>query len=431
MASYTDTMGRSQLAGAARTYYAEQIKNEQRGQAILHRFVRDERDPAQNRAHTVTYTRVYDVQSYIGGLTELTDTVPHAWLDSDTVNITTGEYGFSLRSTRMLDLETFWAGGLDPVLRDRIARHYVTSAERHALNAYLSAETAATAYRHYGPPGSSATSRATLAVTDIANADMVSDAMVALEGRDVSLAFSGTQGNGIYMLCHPFVLADIIREDESWVTAAYYQGASKITDGFKPPLWCGVTPVCSSMMRLSNAGAYNDATYGVQTTLNGAVNGASTAGGVKTIVVTSGTGLANGDTIAIHPVADGHEVLNTSTNIEWGEIASGGGTATLVLKRPLYLNHANGAYVTKSYDVFPVVFVGANFDGGETVVRGITLDTSIYPLAWEDAMSLSNPLPRFSVVSWWGVFGYSLISPWNMELYLLRTSQTAKANVPE
>jgi len=430
MTTFTDTHGRSQLTGAARTYYAERVKNEQRGRAIIHQFVRDERDPAQNKAHTCTYTRVYDIPSNIGALTELSDTVPHSWLDSDTVSITTAEYGHSLRSTRILDLETFWAGGLAPVLLDKISRHYVVSTERQAMNEFLSAESDATAYVHYGPPGSSATGRDDLATTDIANADMVDKAMVALEARDVSSAFSGP-GGGIYMLCHPFVLADITQEDENWVTASYYQGAERQFNGFRPPLWNGVIPVVSTLMVLKNAGNSADGTYGVQTTLSAAASGASTAGGVSSISVTSGTGISNGDIIAIHPAADGTEVLSTSEELEYAKVSSGGGTTTLVLERPLSLDHASGAYVTVTYDVFPIVFVGADFEGGETVVRGITLDTNLYPLDWKGGMSLSNPLPRFSVVSWYGVYGYDLISPWNMELYLVRSSQSAALNTPK
>ena len=425
MADYTDTHGTSQLAGAARTWYSEYIKNEQRGKAVIHQFVRDERDPAQNKAHTVTYTRVYDIPSNIAPLTELTDTVPHSWLDSDTVSITTSEYGHSLRSTRILNLETFWAGGLDPVLLDKISRHYIVSSERQARNEFL---TSSAAYTHYGPPGSSATSRATLSTTDIANADMVDKAMVALEARDVSSAFSGP-GGGIYMLCHPFVLADIVQEDENWVTASYYQGAERQFNGFRPPLWNGVTPVVSTLMVLQNGGAYNDSTYGVQTTLSSAANGSSTAGGVSTIAVTDGSSFSNGDIIAIHPAADGHNVLETSTSLEYAKISSGGGTNSLVLTRPLSHDHASGAYVTVTYDVFPVLFLGADFEGGETVVRGITEDVSLYPLDWKAGMSLSNPLPRFSVISWYGVYGYDLISNWNMELYYLRSSQSAGLNV--
>lgn len=431
MTTFTDTIGRAQLTGTARTYYSGRIRNEQRSRAIIHRFVRQNPDPGNENTHTCTYTRVYDIPSNIAALTELSDTVPHSWLDSDTFSVTTSEYGHSMRATRIHGLETFWEGGLDPVIRDRLARHYVDSAERQCLNEYLTCESEFTSYRHYGPPGSAATSRITLATTDIANADMVENALVALEARDVSTAFSGNQGNGIFMLCHPFVLADIIQEDANVVTAALYAGAQRQFEGFRPPLWNGVVPVCSTKMILKSAGLYNDATYGVQTTLTSAANGQSTAGGTKTLAVTDGSNFANGDIVAIHPVADGHNILNTSTSLEYGEVASGGGTNTLTLKRPLTHDHASGAYVTKSYDVFPVIFLGADFEGGETVVRSTTLEVSMYPLDYEAAMSLSNPLPRFQAISWYGIYGYDLISPWNMELYLVRSSKTAKLNVPK
>jgi hypothetical protein len=97
-------------------------------------------------------------------------------------------------------------------------------------------------------------------------------------------------------------------------------------------------------------------------------------------------------------------------------------TNTLTLERPLNFDHASGAKVTKTWDIFPVIFVGADFEGGETVVRGITDEVTVYSFA---GPSLQDPVGRYTAVAWYGIVGYDLISPWNMELYMLRSGQTA------
>lgn len=416
MASYTDTVGRSQLSGAARDWYATALRVEQRSRSIIHQFVRDSTDPAANKANTVIYTRIYDVPSNIATLTELDPTLPHSWLDSDQFQISTSERGHALRFTRYLSLESYWDPSIQSIVKGRVANHYIDSADRLALNEYLTCESEFTQYRHYGPPGSSATSRITLANTDIANTDMVDAGMVALEARDVAESFSNP--GGIFMMCHPFVLADIHREDEDYGTAALYEGAMRQFRGFRPPLWNGVVPIVSTKMVLQNAGLYSD---GVQTTLNGAANGASTAGGVTTFTVTSAAGLAANDVISIHPAGDGNNVLNTSEELEHCEILSID-TNDITVKRPLSLDHASGAYVTLTWDVFPIIFVGADYDGGETVVRGITDPVGVYSFA---GPSFTDPVGRYTAVAWYGIFGYDLISPWNMELYLVRSNQTA------
>jgi hypothetical protein len=169
-------------------------------------------------------------------------------------------------------------------------------------------------------------------------------------------------------------------------------------------------------MVLQNAGLYTD---GTQTTLNGAVDG--TAAPTKAIVVTSESGFSVGDIISIHPAADGHQVLNTSTTLEHCKIAAINSTA-ITLERPLSFSHASGAYVTKTWNIYPVIFVGADYEGGETVVRGITDPVSVYSF---NGPSLADPVGRYTSVAWYGITGYDLISPWNMELYMLRTNQTA------
>ena len=416
MAAYTDIVGRSQLTGAARDYYAEMLRYEQRSRSIIHQFVRESTDPQVYSAHKVIYTRVYDVPSNIASLAELDPVLPHSWLDSDQFEITTEEHGHSIRFTRVLNLEAYWNESVSNIVRTRVANHYIDSSDRLALNEYLSAEAEFTDYVHYGPPSGSATSRATLAETDIADTEMVEAGLVALEGRDVSEAF--TNPGGIFMLCHPFVLADIQQEDDDYGTAALYEGATRQFRGFRPPLWNGVTPIVSTKMILQNAGLSTD---GVQTTLASAAAG-STSGPLKEITVTSATGFAVGDRITLHPATDGTEVLNTSTTRENAVISAIDGT-TITLQRPLNFDHASGAYVTVTWDIFPVIFVGADFEGGETVVRGETDPVTAYSFA---GPSLQDPVGRYTSVAWYGIFGYDLISPWNMELYLLRSSKTAK-----
>jgi len=416
MAAYTDTVGRSQLSGAARTWYATALRLEQRSRSIIHQFVRDSSDPATNSANTVVYTRIYDVTSNIAALTELDPVLPHSWLDSDTFQISTTEQGHAIRFSRYLSLESYWDPAIQSIVKGRVANHYIDSADRLALNEYLTCESEFTAYRHYGPPGSAATSRITLLSTDIANTDMVDAGMIALEARDVAESFSNP--GGIFMLCHPFVLADIHREDEDYGTAALYEGAARMFRGFRPPLWNGVQPIVSTKMVLQNAGLYTD---GVQTTLDGAANGSSTAGGVKVFDVVDASSLAAGDRISIHPVADGHNVLNTSETLEHAVIDSIDTNEVTVL-RPLNLDHASGAYVTVTWDIFPIIFVGADYEGGETVVRGITDPVGAYSFA---GPSFADPVGRYTAVAWYGIFGYDLISPWNMELYLVRSNQTA------
>jgi len=391
------------------------LRYEQRAKGVIHQFVRDSSDPSTKKANTVVYTRVYDVPSNIATLAELDPVLPHSWLDSDTFQISTAEHGHSIRFTRYLDLESYWNESIASIVRGRVANHYVDSADRMALNEYLTAESSATDYVHYGPPSGSATSRITLTSTDIADTEMVEEALVALEARDVSTAFSNP--GGIFMLCHPFVLADIQQEDDDYGTAALYEGAYRNFNGFRPPLWNGVVPIVSTKMILQNAGLYTD---GTQTTLNGAANGAS-SGPLKTITVTSASGLAIGDIISIHPAADGNQVLNTSDTLEHCKIANIVST-TVTLERPLNFDHASGAYVTKTWDIFPVIFVGADFEGGETVVRGITDEVTAYSFS---GPSLEDPVGRYTAVAWYGIFGYDLISPWNMELYMLRSSKTA------
>jgi len=415
MAAYTDIVGRSQLTGAARDFYAAMLRYEQRSRSIIHQFVRDSSDPIQNKAHTVIYTRVYDVPSNIATLSELDPVLPHSWLDSDQFEISTYEHGHSLRYTRVLNLEAYWDTSVSNIVKGRVANHYIDSSDRMALNEYLSAESDATDYVHYGKPGGSATSRITLATTDIANTEMVEAGLVALEARDVSEAFSNP--GGIFMMCHPFVLADIQQEDDDYGTAALYEGAYRQFRGFRPPLWNGVVPIVSTKMVLQNAGLYSD---GVQTTLSAAAAGA-TSGPLKVISVTSAAGLAAGDIISIHPAADGNQVLNTSSTLEHAKIASID-TNDITLERPLNFDHASGAYVTLTWDIFPVIFVGADFEGGETVVRGITDPVTAYSFS---GASLQDPVGRYTSVAWYGIFGYDLISPWNMELYLLRSSKSA------
>ena len=415
MAAYTDIVGRSQLTGAARDYYAEMLRYEQRSKSIIHQFVREDDDPVVYSAHTVIYTRVYDVPSNISALAELDPVLPHSWLDSDQFEISTQEYGHSIRFTRILDLEAYWDTKVSNVVKNRVANHYIDSSDRMALNEYLTAEASFTDYVHYGPPSGSATSRATLTATDIADTEMVEAGLVALEARDVSEAFSNP--GGIFMLCHPFVLADIQQEDDDYGTAALYEGAARQFRGFRPPLWNGVTPIVSTKMVLQNAGLSTD---GAQTTLNGAAAGA-TSGPLKTITVTSATGFSVGDVITLSPAADGTEVLNSSASLENCKISAING-AVFTLERPLNFDHASGAYVTLTWDIFPVIFVGADFEGGETVVRGETDPVSAYSFA---GPSLEDPVGRYTAVAWYGVFGYDLISPWNMELYLVRSSKTA------
>lgn len=413
--AYTDIVGRGQLTGAARDYYAEMLRYEQRSRSIIHQFVRDSSDPATNTAHKVIYTRVYDVPSNIATLSELEPTLPHSWLDSDQFEISTYEHGHSLRYTRVLSLEAYWDTSVSNIVKGRVANHYIDSSDRMALNEYLTAEASFPKYVHYGAPGGSATTRATLASTDIADTEMVEASLVALESRDVSEAFSNP--GGIFMMCHPFVLADIQQEDDDYGTAALYEGAYRQFRGFRPPLWNGVVPIVSTKMILQNAGLSTD---GVQTTLDGAVNGAS-AGPLKAITVVSAAGLAAGDIITIHPTADGTEVLNTSSSRENCVIASIAG-AVLTLERPLNFDHLTAAKVTLTWDIFPVLFVGADFEGGETVVRGITDPVTAYSFS---GASLGDPVGRYTSVAWYGILGYDLISPWNMELYMLRSSKDA------
>ena len=415
MAAHSDMVGRGQLTGAARDFYATMLRIEQRSRSVIHQFVRDSTDPASYTTHTVIYTRIYDVPSNVTALAELEPVLPHSWLDSDTFQIQTQEYGHSIRYTRILNMEAYWDTSIQNVVRGRVANHYIDSSDRQALNEYLTAEASFTDYVHYGPPSGSATSRITLTSTDVGDTSMVEEGLVALQARDVSEAFSNP--GGIFMMCHPFVLADIVRDDEDYGTASLYEGAARQFNGFRPPLWNGVVPIVSTKMVLQNAGLYTD---GTQTTLDGAANGA-TSGPLKTATVTSAAGFAVGDICTIHPLADGNQVLNTSTTRENVKITAING-AVLTFNRPLNFDHASGAYFTKSWDIFPVIFVGADYEGGETVIRGITDPVTVYAFG---GASLEDPVGRYTAVAWYGIVGYDLVSPWNMELYMLRSSQTA------
>lgn len=302
------------------------------------------------------------------------------------------------------DVFTYLNGGdFSGIVRNKLGQSLVDTLDVLARNAFLTHPTPSYA--------GSATSRATLAVTDLFDPDIAEDIRVMLQEAEVPGLATNNPDQIAEIACvtTPRVIHDIrTAAGSDWLDIQNYQGTGRKFSG-EVGTWAGVRFVMTNRLRLRNAGATT-----AQTTLSGATSegqgaaatvdaiwtpGQSTA--IRYIPVVAVTDFKVGQYITLHDQSLGTAILESDGTQETRRIVTiDAVNKRIALDKPLLKAHASGDYVTTGIDVHASLFMG-----GPGVVYAIAERPNVIVPPKIDDVQLVNRL------GWRGMLKFQLWNP--------------------
>lgn len=387
-----------------RTYYESMLLETLRTKSILVPYTVLKEDFAAVNTKQIVYSEVLDLEPNWNETSESTIWKKGMYLDSRTLNINLAWYHDIIKYSDHVDTFTYLNGGdAKGIIRNKLGVAMVDMLDILARNAFLT-------HPNIDYAGS-ATSRATLAATDLFDLDVTESMRVSLEEDEIPGVASVGDGDGQTIVCvtTPRVVHDIrTAAGSAWLDVQNYQSTGrKFTS--EAGMWAGVRFVKTNRLRLRNAGATL-----VQTALNGATvegQGAYStvdsvytpgqSGSTRYVTVDDETGLAVGDYVTIHDHTLGTAVLDSDGTQETRRIVNiDAGNNRLSFDKPLLKAHGDNNYVTKARDVHASIFMG-----GPGVVYGVAERPNvIVPPKYDDAMLINR-------IGWRGLLKFQLFRP--------------------
>jgi N4-gp56 family major capsid protein len=398
----TGVLTTNMLPESLRTFYEKVLLDSLRSKTIYRQFVSTKYDAAARDAKTITFTEVFDLHPAIGTLSEAVPFVEGAYIDGEQVTITISEHGNTIKTNAFHATVQYWnSGNFRNLVREKLGWNLADSVDIMARNAFLG-----TSHVKYSDAGAGAapTTRAGLAADDIFLPDYGDLSKTNLESRD---ALGVDDEGSIVAIVHPRQARDIRKNSSEFIDVVKYAAPVRLLKG-EIGMLNGVRYVKSNRAKLPNAGAVV-----AQTNLNGAV--VKGQGGpnsdnkslLKYVTVDSVTGFVVGQEVTIHKQSLGTAVLETDETAEHRIITQvDSGNSRLYFDRPLFLAHADNAYVTEARDVYATIMMG-----GPGVVWGVGLMPQvIVPLVIDD-------FGRIFRLSWYGIFDFSCYRPDFIEVW--------------
>ncbi|HMN11161.1 MAG TPA: N4-gp56 family major capsid protein [Bellilinea sp.] len=387
-----------------RTYYESKLLETLRVKSIIVPFTQLKEDFNAVNTKQIVFSEVLDLEPNWNETLESTIWKKGMSLDSRTVTIDLKYYHDIIKYSDHLDVFTYLNGGdARGIVRDKLGQAMVDMLDILALNAHLT---------HPAPSyAGTATSRATLASTDLFDPDVAEDIRVSLEEDEVPGVASVGDGAGATILCAttPRVIHDIrTAAGSDWLDVQKYEQTGRKFTG-EAGMWAGVRFVKTNRLRLRNRGLAV-----TQTTLSAATvegqGAASTVDSVYTpgqtgstryVTVADETGFAVGQYVTIHAQGLGTTVLDGDGTQETRRIVSiDAANNRLSFDKPLLKAHASGDYVTNALDVHASIFWG-----GPGVVYGVAERPNIIvPPKYDDAMLINR-------IGWRGLLKFQLFRP--------------------
>lgn len=390
----TGVLYTSSLPNGQRAYYEQLLLESLRTKSILVPFTVMKEDFRGRDTGVINYTEVFDTEPNWNALTENNIWMKGAHLDSRSVTIQLEIHGDVIKVSDYNELVNFWNNGdLTGLVKGKLGQNMSDTLDILARNAFLS-----TTYKAYG---GDATSRATLASTDLFNPDIAERIRTHLEEREVPgvAAVSDDDVKGIVCVTTPRVIHDIrTAAGSNWLSVQGYAGGARKFTG-EAGQWAGVRFLRTNRLVLKNAGAkiaqatLASATVpgqGAAATVDNIYSvGQSTSTRYITLNEAMPAEFVVGRTVTISSSALGDVVLESDGTQETRRIVDvDGANKRLVFDKPLLKDHAAGDYVTLALDVHSSIFMG-----GPGVVYGVGERAHPLVLPKIDDMGMIN---RFS-----------------------------------
>lgn len=387
-----------------RAWYEQKLLDTIRMKSILVPFANVVEDFAAVKAKTITYSEIYDTEPNWNTVLESTIWFKGGALDSRSQTIDLAYYHNILKFSDHHSLVDYLNNGNIPaVVMDKVGQNLVDTQDILMRNALLTHPTPSYA--------GSATSRATLAATDLFDPDRSELARVHLEEAEVPGVVSTEDGGSQTILCitTPRVIHDIrTAAGSNWLDVQNYNQTGRKFNS-EAGTWGGVRFIKTNRLRLRNAGASLVQTQlavaivpgaGAAATVDSVYNPGQ-SGSTRYITVDDETGFAVGDYVTVHLQSLGTTVLDSDGTQETRRIVSiDAGNNRIAFDKPFLKDHAIDDYVTKARDVHASIFVG-----GPSIVYGVAERPHIItPPKIDDAMIVNR-------VGWRGMFKFQLFRP--------------------
>jgi N4-gp56 family major capsid protein len=408
---YQDVIITSQLPDAIRTIYSQELEFNSRPNLMFDQpaFVEPRGDFSAKRGEQVVWTVYHQIAPSIGPLSENQD-VEGGQIEDHQVSFTVTEYGTAIGTSEKLDLISYH-GPIGNIVRTLLAPHQALTMDTLCRNTFWYApnrtlmDPTASGPAYLSFTGS-ATSRETLASTDIITADTARLIALHLTIRRVP-TLSGQEPSYL-CLTHPSVTYDL-RADPYWKDAQLYAGATKIFNGEEGMIH-GVRFIKSDRARLANGGALT-----AQTQLSSGY-----AQGVNQIAVVDASQFSAGMEITIHRTGISKTVGATTWTAPDGRDPSQEDTViksisgnTLTLSNKTQVTHNAADFVTEGLDIYPMTFLG----GLAAVGKGTVVPPEV-------RVSLpTDKLRRINYVGWYSLLGYGVVREHAYEIVETAASQ--------
>lgn len=412
---YSDALSTNSLPDAMRTIFSTLLEFTARPLLISDQpeFVEIWPEFGAKRGSTVTRTVYHQLPPAIGQLTQNADVVAGGLQDHQ-VSVTIGEYGYAEGVTEVLDVLAYH-GPISSIIKSLLGPQMGLTMDTLARNAYWYGQNGQQApmFKYYAD--GAIADRWHLGTSNTFTAAMVKDSAYRLGVRQVP-TLSGKEPSFV-ALAHPAVINDL-RSDSNWVNANLYAGSQRIFSGEDGSMH-GVRFLKSTRHRVANGG-----TLKYQLTLAAG----SYPIGSSSVVVTSGaSNVTVGDEITLHATGDAVTAPNqASSTVSWTapngkdpveetlQVASvNTGTQTITFTTKTMQSHNAGEFVTESYDIYPVTFLG----GIPVLAKGVAL-------APEVRVALpTDKLRRLSYVGWYSLLDYGISRNWAYEVNEVTASQ--------
>ncbi len=385
---YNDVITTSVLPDALRVIYSAELEYTAAPLMVFDQFAERKNEHRMQHGQTAVWTIFRQMAPTIGALQENVD-VDTQQIQDFQIQMSVFEYGNAVGTTEKLDLLSYF-GPISNIVRTLLAPQMARSMDRLARNAAWA-----------GAPkrfAAGRANRAALTAADVATVDLLKQSAHALRMNKVR-----PTGQGYLAVVHPSVLYDL-REDPLWEDAGKYSDPSRLANGEVGRLF-GVRFIESDDARLPNAGAQD-----VQTTLTGAHGFNSTI-----LTVASTTGIVAGDEITLFAAAqttpDG--TGTTEENVVVKTVDSG---TQLTLEYATSVAHAGADKVRKGLDIFPIMFMGADYSYGKSVVQSPEVRVALP----------TDKLRRMNYIGWYTLLGYGVLRNWTYLVVEAAASQDSK-----
>ena len=287
-----------------RDYYSMLLLETLRMKSILVPYCTVKEDFAAANSGIINFTEVYDTEPNPAALTETSIWLTGGHLDSRKVTLGLEIHGDILKFSDYTEIVQYInKGDMRGLVSEKIGQNQVDYLDLLARNAFL-------AHPHPNYMGT-ATTRATLAQTDLFDPDICETIRVHLEENNIPGVFGpnddANAGPTIVCITTPRVIKDIRTSATSkWLEVQEYAGPNRKFNN-EVGMWAGIRFVKSNRMKLFSA----IGSVAQQTTLNGATvvgSGATVSqdgytvgqtGAAVNVVVTASSGFAVGDWVTI------------------------------------------------------------------------------------------------------------------------------------